>query len=196
MNENIDDIVTFGQRIVRTASDEYGRAFVCKLLDGVKLCKKNLLTDRHIHEAGCIVSERIRIHYQIVEKRIGGALILLFNHFLAKAAVACDMRNQILVIVFDSIALGNLFSDFTSAGTKLSSNCDDRIHTFPPYNQSVLRSFPNTFPISNPLYFKKHQRKSRRNCLQCDRWVFLRVYYKGKGSLMQTKLCISDRKQR
>ena len=26
--------------------------------------------------------------------------------------------------------------------------------------------------------------------------VFLRNYYKGKGALMQTKLCISDRKQR
>ena len=181
MDENIDDIVAFGQRIVCTASDKYRRAFVCELLDGVKLRKKNFLTDRHIHEAGCIVSERIRIHHQIVEKRIGGALILLFNHFLAKAAVACDMRNQILVIVFDSIALGNLFSDFTSAGTKLSSNCDDRIHTFPPYNQSVLRAVPGT---------------RLRNCLQCDRWVFLRNYYKGKRSLMQTKLCISDRKQR
>ena len=115
IDEQIDDVGHIGERVVSAASDKYAGTFLCELLDRIELCKEYLLADRHIHEAGCVVTEGISIHNQIVQERIGRTLILLMDHLLTEAAVLGNLCDEFLVIAGDPVMLCQFLPDLSSA---------------------------------------------------------------------------------
>mgnify|MGYP000802973024 FL=1 len=79
-DEQIDAVLVICQSIICTTAYNNARAFIGDLLDRIELCKKYFVADRHIYKRGCIVAERISIHHQIIQERIGRSLILSLIH--------------------------------------------------------------------------------------------------------------------
>ena len=103
------------KRIIRTAANDNAGALFRKLLDRIKLGEKYLMADRHIHERRRIISERIGIHYQIVQKGVGRPFVMASDHLLTESAFLGSPCQQFLIQTLNAEILRNLFPNFVSA---------------------------------------------------------------------------------
>ena len=91
------------------------------------------MADGHIYKGRRIIAKRIGVHHQVIKEGIGGAFVMILNHFLTKSTFLRRPGQQLLVVTLDAKIIRYHFTDFTACRTKLSSYCDNRIHKSCPF---------------------------------------------------------------
>ena len=127
MDKDTDYIFIGLKGIIRAASDEDTRPFICDLLDRIKLSEKNFVIDRHISISISGISHGIGIHHKGIEETVRWFLVMGFEDLLTDTALFCSTRQHLFVIKLDPEVLRDPPADLSSGTSVLPANCNDRV---------------------------------------------------------------------
>ena len=93
MDKDAQAVWMIGQCVICASADDNTGFLFCKIFDCLKLCKENLVVQRHIQKrSGTVTADGIGIHYQRIEKTACRLFIMIFKDFLTKPALLCCQR--------------------------------------------------------------------------------------------------------